>query len=258
MLKLAKLLHHKGFHIAFVNTEYNHKRFLKFLGPSSLDGLPDFRYETIPDGLSDTNPRQEFPLLQESIRKNFLAPLRNLLKKLNDSNPPVTCMVSDGFVTSTITAAKELGIPIVVLLPFAAAGFMGSKQYPILVEKGLAPLKDESCLTKGFLEMILAAERLYRRGFLVNLSIDIMTTPHDTTQQFGDDVPDEGTSTSGQEASHDYDGPDGAFRAIEDLTQLMQAHVQAASSKEKPLYGEFCTHKLSSFDGSVDPWAAES
>ncbi|CAN6707883.1 unnamed protein product [Malus baccata var. baccata] len=79
----------------------------------------------------------------------------NLLKKLNDRNPPVTCMVSDGFMTSTITAAKELGIPIVAFFPFAAAGFMGSKQYPILVEKGLAPLKDESCLTNGFLEMVI-------------------------------------------------------------------------------------------------------
>lgn len=143
MLKLAKLLHHKGFHITFVNTEYNHKRFLNSLGPSSLDGLPDFRYETIPDGLSDNDTRQEFPLLQESIRKNFLTPLLNLLKKLNDRNPPVTCMVSDGFMTSTITAAKQLGIPIAVFFPFAAAGFMGSKQYPILVEKGLAPLKGE-------------------------------------------------------------------------------------------------------------------
>ena len=85
-----------------------------------------------------------------------------------------------------------------------------------------------------------------------------MTTPHGTTQQFGDDAPDEGTPASGQEASHDYDGPDGAFRAIEDLTQLMQAHVRTASSKEKSLYGEFRTHKPPSFDGNADPWAAES
>ncbi|KAM1056877.1 hypothetical protein EV1_029963 [Malus domestica] len=80
-----------------------------------------------------------------------------------------------------------------------------------------------------------------------------MMTLHGTTQQFGDDVPDEGTPTSGQEASYDYDGLDGAFRAIEDLTILMQAHVRAASSKEKSLYEEFRTHKPPSFDGSVDP-----
>ncbi|KAG5526034.1 hypothetical protein RHGRI_032356 [Rhododendron griersonianum] len=54
MLNVAKLLHHKGFHITFVNTEYNHRRLLKSRGPHSLDGLPDFRYETIPDGLPPT------------------------------------------------------------------------------------------------------------------------------------------------------------------------------------------------------------
>ncbi|XP_068335135.1 7-deoxyloganetin glucosyltransferase-like [Pyrus communis] len=155
MLKLAKLLHHKGFHITFINTEYNHKRFLKSLGPNSLDGLPDFRYETIPDGLSDIDTRQDLPLLLESIVKNFLAPFCNLLKRLKDNNPPVTCMVSDGFLPSTITAAHEIGVPVVIFFTFAAAGFLGSKQYPVLVEKGIAPLKDESSLTNGFLDMAI-------------------------------------------------------------------------------------------------------
>ncbi|KAH0983861.1 hypothetical protein GBA52_011038 [Prunus armeniaca] len=83
MLKLAKLLPHRGFHITFVNTEFNHMRFLKSLGPYSLDGLPDFRFETIPDGLpeSDENATQEVTLLCESFR-NFLllAPFRELVK----------------------------------------------------------------------------------------------------------------------------------------------------------------------------------
>ncbi|TQE06643.1 hypothetical protein C1H46_007709 [Malus baccata] len=53
MLKFAKLLHHRGFHITFVNTEFNNKRFLKSLDPNSPDGLPDFCCEAIPDGLPD-------------------------------------------------------------------------------------------------------------------------------------------------------------------------------------------------------------
>ncbi|ONI13674.1 hypothetical protein PRUPE_4G236900 [Prunus persica] len=55
MLKFAKLLHHRGFHITFVNTQFNHKRFLKTLGSNSLDGLPDFQFEAIPDSLPDSN-----------------------------------------------------------------------------------------------------------------------------------------------------------------------------------------------------------
>ncbi|PQM34525.1 7-deoxyloganetin glucosyltransferase-like [Prunus yedoensis var. nudiflora] len=164
MLKLAKLLHHRGFHITFVNTEFNHRRFLKSLGPNSLNGLPDFQFKTIPDGLpaSDEDAGQNAYLLCDSIRKNFLAPFRNLLLKLNDmatsnniSNPPVTCIVSDGFMTFSITAAEELGIPVALFFTIAAIGFMGFKQYPTLVEKGLAPLKEERYLTNGFLDQVI-------------------------------------------------------------------------------------------------------
>ncbi|PRQ52329.1 putative 7-deoxyloganetin glucosyltransferase [Rosa chinensis] len=54
VLKFAKLLHHRGFYVTFVNTEFNHKRFLKSLGPDSLDGIADFRFQTI---------RMAFPIL---------------------------------------------------------------------------------------------------------------------------------------------------------------------------------------------------
>ncbi|KAL6135055.1 hypothetical protein ACLB2K_067283 [Fragaria x ananassa] len=155
MLQFAQLLHHKGFHVTFVNTEFNHKRFLKSLGPKSLDGLPDFQFETIPDGLpsSDEKHSQDMNLVYDSVRKNFLAPFRNLLNKLNDNmNLPVTSIVSDGFLTFTITVAEELGVPIAQFFTLAAVGFMSLKLYPTLVEKGFAPLKDESCITNDFLD----------------------------------------------------------------------------------------------------------
>ncbi|VVA39338.1 PREDICTED: 7-deoxyloganetin [Prunus dulcis] len=159
MLKLAKLLHHRGF--TFVSTEFNHKRFLKSLGPNSLDGLPSFRFETIPDGLSssDEDTTQDQLLLGESIINNLLAPFRDLLRKLNHTatpdNPPVTHILSDGLMTFAITAAKEIGIPIVLSFSISASSFMGYKQYPTLLEKGLVPLKDESCLTNGFLDKVI-------------------------------------------------------------------------------------------------------
>ncbi|PQP98821.1 7-deoxyloganetin glucosyltransferase-like [Prunus yedoensis var. nudiflora] len=165
MLKFAKLLHHRGFHITFVNTEFNHKRFLKSLGPNSLDGFPDFQFEAIPDSLPDSNEdaTQDVTLLCESVRKqNFLAPFLALLAKINNdaistsSNPPVTCIVSDGFMsTFTITAAEEIGVPVVLFYTIAACSFMGCKQLRAVVEKGLAPLKDESCFTNGYLDTVI-------------------------------------------------------------------------------------------------------
>ncbi|THG13617.1 hypothetical protein TEA_024053 [Camellia sinensis var. sinensis] len=147
ILKLAKLLHHKGFYITFVNTEFNQKRLIKARGYDSLYGLPNFQFKTIPDGLPPSNPdaTQDIPSLCRSIRKNFLTPFRNLLASLNDSSisnnhPPVTCIVSDGVLSFTITAAQELGIPVAVFWTFAACGFMGFYQY------------HSSYLTSGYLD----------------------------------------------------------------------------------------------------------
>ena len=137
MLKLAKLLHFKGFHITFVNTEFNHNRFLKSLGPNSLDGLPDFRFETISDGLpsSDASATQDFISLCDSAREKMLAPLLDLLTRLSDTSPPVTRIVSDGFFPVAVTAGEQLGIPVVVFYTIPACAFMSFKQFSTVVEK---------------------------------------------------------------------------------------------------------------------------
>ncbi|KAK6945753.1 hypothetical protein RJ641_013297 [Dillenia turbinata] len=148
MLQLAKLLHYKGFHITFVNNEYNHMRFLKSRGPHSLDGLPDFRFAAIADGLPPTDTcdaTQDAKALCHSIRDRLLlAPFKKLLQKLNaeDSNvPPVTCVVSD-ILSITLSATEELGIPNVLLWTASACSLMGSLHYPQLMERGYIPLKD--------------------------------------------------------------------------------------------------------------------
>jgi hypothetical protein len=150
MLKLAKLLHHKGFYITFVNTEFNHNLFLRSRGPRSLDGLPDFRFETIPDGLPPSDVEamtQDEASLFNSITKNFLAFFQHLLAKLrknslSSNSPSVTCIVSDGFMSSfTIKAAEEIGVPVVMSFTMSACGVMAFKQLNTLRVKGLTPLK---------------------------------------------------------------------------------------------------------------------
>jgi hypothetical protein len=146
MLKFSKLLYHKGFHITFVNTEFNHQRFLKSGGPNSLDGLPDFQFKSIPDGLppSDSNATQDLPSLADSIMKNFLAPFSDFLVKLHtatSNNPPVTCIISDGLMPFTVTVAQALNIPIVMFFTIPACSVMGLMQIRPLKDKGLIPLK---------------------------------------------------------------------------------------------------------------------
>ncbi|VAH13758.1 unnamed protein product [Triticum turgidum subsp. durum] len=100
MLEMAKLLHARGFHITFVNTEFNHRRLLRSRGTAALDGLPSFRFAAIPDGLpaSDADATQDVPALCYAMMTTFLPRLRALLAKLNDPSsgvPPITCLVVD-------------------------------------------------------------------------------------------------------------------------------------------------------------------
>ncbi|CAN8315098.1 unnamed protein product [Cochlearia groenlandica] len=156
MLKVAKLLHAKGFHVTFVNTVYNHNRLVRSRGPNALDGLPSFRFEAIPDGLpeTDVDVTQDIHALSESTMKNCLAPFKELIRRINarDNVPPVSCIVSDGAMSFTLNAAEEFVVPEVLFWTVSACGLMAYLHFYLFIEKGLSPLKDESCLTKEYLE----------------------------------------------------------------------------------------------------------
>ncbi|XP_078429691.1 7-deoxyloganetin glucosyltransferase-like [Wolffia australiana] len=156
MMTLAKLLHSRGFHITFVNTEYNHRRLLKALGSAALDSVPDFQFKTIPDGLppSDEEGTQDIPSLCESTMTNCLRHFSELLSSLNRSSkfPPVSCIVSDGVMSFTLDAAEEIGVPEILFWTTSACGFMAYLHYKELVRREIIPLKDESYLTNGYLD----------------------------------------------------------------------------------------------------------
>ncbi|EES12267.1 7-deoxyloganetin glucosyltransferase [Sorghum bicolor] len=161
MLKLGKILHCWGFHVTFVNSEYNHRRLLRSRGAGALDGLPGFRFATIPDGLppSDADATQDVPSLCRSTEETCLPHFRALLQALNaassspddDVPPPVTCVVGDGTMSFTLEAAREIGVPCALLWTASACGYMGYRYYRTLIDKGIFPLKEEQ-LTNGFLD----------------------------------------------------------------------------------------------------------
>ncbi|KAF3645315.1 7-deoxyloganetin glucosyltransferase [Capsicum annuum] len=148
MLKISILLHSKGFHITFVNSEYNHKRLLKSKATSSLEKFKNFIFETIPDGLPpiDADATQHIPSLCFSTKENCLAPFRELLIKITNSSddddvPPVTCIIFDGIMTFALLAAQEIGVPSVSFRTTNACSFMCNKYLPLLIQKGILPLK---------------------------------------------------------------------------------------------------------------------
>ncbi|KAL0331040.1 UNVERIFIED_CONTAM: 7-deoxyloganetin glucosyltransferase [Sesamum angustifolium] len=132
-LKLAKLLHHTGFHITYVNTEFNHTRLLNSKGSIVLEDLPDFCFETIPDGLppSDSDATQSVPALCESTRKH------------------------NGVMAFTLEAALEINVPYVMFWTFGACGFLSLKLCADLTDRGITPFKDSSYLTDGSLEAVV-------------------------------------------------------------------------------------------------------
>ncbi|CAH8306677.1 unnamed protein product [Eruca vesicaria subsp. sativa] len=150
MLKVAKLLHNKDFHVTFVNNVYNHNRLLRSRGPDELDRISTFRFESIPDGLLETDGdrMQDVPSLCESTVKNCLAPFKELLQQINarDDVSPVSCIVSDGVMIFTLDAAGELGVPCVLFWTTSACGFLAYMYFHRFIEKDLCPLKDESYL----------------------------------------------------------------------------------------------------------------
>ncbi|XP_020255755.1 7-deoxyloganetin glucosyltransferase-like [Asparagus officinalis] len=153
MLKLAKLLHFKGFHITFVHTEFNYNRIITSDQVSALEGLEDFRFEVIPDDLPLSGSPDAVALCL-AVRDNLRAPFRELLKRLNEPSsgvPPLTCVVSDNCASFTLESTAEFRIPNIFFCSASACGFLGTIHYKELEERGIVPLKSKNDLINGYL-----------------------------------------------------------------------------------------------------------
>lgn len=159
MLKLAKLLHSRGFHITFLHTVFNYERLIKSKDPDSMKGVENFIFETVSDGLPPSNPREilDLPVLCVSMPIHCKNSFRKLIKKLNSSAdvPPVTCVVSDGVMSFTLEVAREFNIPEILLFTPSACGMWGYLHFDELLQRGYFPFKDESCLSNGYLDTII-------------------------------------------------------------------------------------------------------
>nr|AFJ53006.1 UDP-glycosyltransferase 1 [Linum usitatissimum] len=156
-MQLGKLLHSKGFHITFVNNHFNHDRLLRSKGIKFLKTCPDFVFESIPDGLGDSDPdaTQSIDALSDSARKYMIGPLMELVERINGPDgraPRITCVIPDGFMGFGLVAAERLGVPGVPFWTASACGFMAYLHIGQLIEKGLIPHKSESYESDGSLD----------------------------------------------------------------------------------------------------------
>ncbi|KAH7651729.1 UDP-glucuronosyl/UDP-glucosyltransferase protein [Dioscorea alata] len=188
MFHLAKLIHSHGFHITFVNTEYNHNRLLSSQGPAALLAADDFNFATIPDGLppsAELNATQDIASLCASTSTTCLSPLLHLIHKLNQNKPTVSCIVSSCIMTFSVDAAKELGIPVLVLWTPSACGLMCYLQFQQLLQDGLIPLKNEGNLSDGYLDTPVSSVPAIKDVCLRDFPTFIRTTnPDDILLKF--------------------------------------------------------------------------
>jgi hypothetical protein len=150
-LQLAKLLYLQGVYVTFVNTEHNHRRVEATEGAEALHGREGFRFETIPDGLSEAERgAHDYGLsLCMAVSRRCAAPLRELITRLNSTAgvPPVTCVVPTFLMSFALDVARELGLQSMVLWGCSAAALMGHMKLPELRDKGYFPVKGISRLT---------------------------------------------------------------------------------------------------------------
>ncbi|XP_047079559.1 7-deoxyloganetin glucosyltransferase-like [Lolium rigidum] len=167
MLNVAKLLHARGFHVTFVNSEYNHARLVRTRGAAALAGVPGFRFATIPDCMlaiddDDDDITQDIPTLCKSTTETCLEPFRRLLAEINASasaevegHPLVTCVISDIIMGLSLDAAKELGLPYIQLWTASAVSYLVYHHYRLLIDRGIFPLKDVKQLMDGYLNTLV-------------------------------------------------------------------------------------------------------
>ncbi|GJN25027.1 hypothetical protein PR202_gb12809 [Eleusine coracana subsp. coracana] len=137
MLRLAVLLHDRGFAVTIVHTELNAP------DPSRHPEL-DFIsiHETLPDEV--TSPDADIVTQLLALNAACEAPFRTALASLLQREDKVACAVVDGQCYAALRVAAQLGVPALALRTDSAATFRCMLEFQRLRDAGYAPIKGKS------------------------------------------------------------------------------------------------------------------
>ncbi|GLJ08492.1 hypothetical protein SUGI_0089740 [Cryptomeria japonica] len=142
VINLAQLLSSRGVFITFVNTEWSHMCMSK---AAHNDEEPAFKFLTIPDGLPPDDGRLA-NLGEYIIAMENLGPVleHHLLSSLADGKtPPITCIITENFMSCTQQVAKKLGVRRVIFWTLCAASSIAQCNANLLLSRGHIPVKVE-------------------------------------------------------------------------------------------------------------------
>ncbi|KAK6135857.1 hypothetical protein DH2020_030404 [Rehmannia glutinosa] len=152
MLKLAELLCLNNIKITFLNTQHIQERLCNCTNSENyyLTKYPNyFRFQTVPDGLPEENPRtgDQIPNLLESMEA-VAAPIFREMVGCGvcgpDSENPVTCIIADGIFTFATDIATEIGVPLLYFDTISPCALWTYLCLPKLIEAGELPFKDDN------------------------------------------------------------------------------------------------------------------
>jgi len=160
LMNLAQLLAMRGFFITFVNTEWIHKRLVEAsaINTNSLISLVSrseleqrgwkIRFLSIPDGLPQDHGRTsnlgEYLLALQKLSPVLEQLLRSSSATGDDgkySFPPITCIVTDAFMSCTEQVATNMKVPRVIFWPLCAAASICQLYTNFLMSEGHIPVK---------------------------------------------------------------------------------------------------------------------
>ncbi|KAL1535560.1 7-deoxyloganetic acid glucosyltransferase [Salvia divinorum] len=140
MLKLAEMLSLAGIRVTFINSHHVHRRLPD--AAAYFSKYPDFRFQTLPDGLPDDNPRTGDQILNllKSMEAVSLPVFRQIL---SSGSPAATCLIADGVFIFAASVAADVGVPLLYFDTISPCGLWGLLSLPNLIQSGEVPFTDE-------------------------------------------------------------------------------------------------------------------
>ncbi|CAI9295928.1 unnamed protein product [Lactuca saligna] len=148
-LKLAELLCLSGIHVTFLNTDHIHRPLLRHSHVlSRFNRYPNFKFETIPDGLEDENPVtgdrfEEVMAAIDAVTKPLFREMMISGSLSRRSEHPVTMMIPDEVYSFAVEVAVETSIPLFFFATLSPCCLWTSHfNLAALIEAGHVPVKE--------------------------------------------------------------------------------------------------------------------
>ncbi|KAI3734916.1 hypothetical protein L6452_14398 [Arctium lappa] len=181
-LKLAELICLSGIHVTFLNTDHIHRPLLRHTQVlSRFSRYPNFRFQTIPDGLEHEKPVSGDRFMEvmsavDAVSKPVFREMMSSGSLSRNSERPVTVMIPDACFSFAVDVAIETSTPVVCFETISPCCLWTCYlNLPTLIQAGDIPFKGNDL--DELVKSVPGTEHILRRRDLANFcrSDDIST-----------------------------------------------------------------------------------